>query len=149
MIIKKDKACAIYLELSLDLFSLNTVIDNARSHWAVSAKAKKRSMTLVWDKAKDQVNQELRGRYAVETIWLVGSKARDLDNLLLKSAFDVLVKNKALKNDNLNNIININHNFVTVASENQGVLIEFYEAEQDKQKIVEFRQYLDRLRGVK
>lgn len=108
-------------------FNLNEVVRQARASKYGSASKKKKLMRDLYFQIKPQVKGVLSGKYHVNALWLVPSKNRDLDNLLLKAILDCMQENGMLVNDNLNHIVSINHSFEVVKKDKQGVEIEFVE----------------------
>lgn len=115
----------IHIEHDLKDFNLNQMINDARSNKFGSASKKKKLMQVLYSKIKDQIGDKLSGQYIAYATWLVPTLNRDLDNLMLKVIFDCMQENNLLENDNLNHIIGINHSFIKVKKEEQGLLLRF------------------------
>lgn len=77
------------------------------------------------------VGKKYKTPLKIKFIWNLKNRARDLDNLGFAAKFilDGMVKAKAVPNDNVNNIVNIEHTFQV--AENPGVTIQIFEEYQE------------------
>lgn len=124
---KEGELIELVIKMPVKSFNLNQLTNTNRTNRYAAASQKKKVMREIYDKIKHQVSEMLEGKYIVHANWLVSSKNRDLDNLLLKNVFDCMQENGLLKNDNLNHIIEIRHTFEIVKRVDEGVVIKFEE----------------------
>ena len=123
------KQIKIEINMPVKSFNLNQLTNSNRGNKYAAASKKKKAMRDIYFLIKPQIKEPLMGKYKVSATWRVTSKNRDLDNLLLKNIFDSMQENNLLKNDNLNHIIEINHNFEIVDKKNEGVTVIFTSVE--------------------
>ena len=119
----------LVIKMPVKSFNLNQITNVNRGNRYAGATAKKKAMQAIYSQIKDQIENPLEGKYKVSAKWRVTSKNRDLDNLLLKNIFDSMQENNLLKNDNLNHIVEISHDFEIVKKADEGVTVRFEEVE--------------------
>lgn len=117
----------IELNMPIKAFNLNQLTNSNRANMYGAAAKKKKAMRDIYFLIKPQIKEPLMGKYKVSATWRVTSKNRDLDNLLLKNIFDSMQENNLLKNDNLNHIVEISHDFEIVKKADEGVIVRFEE----------------------
>ncbi|WP_423363396.1 hypothetical protein [Mycoplasma sp. P36-A1] len=114
----------IKIEMPLKNFNLNNYTQLARTHWAVSNKAKKDLQSLICWQVKAQINELIATPAKINAVWQSKSSNFDLDNLLLKAILDELQNMELLENDNAKHIQSITHDF-EINKNWQGVKLKF------------------------
>lgn len=114
------------IKLPLKNFNLNTYTQLARTHWAVSSKAKRQLQQLINVQVSKQLKKQIKTPCSLFVTWNSKTRNFDLDNLLLKSILDELQNMNLLENDNASHIISITHQY-KVNKLWQGVTIKFLE----------------------
>lgn len=115
-------------QLILDFLppTLNEQINDARTHWTISA-AKKKKYTRKIELIAAQTLKPIDGKIWCEYEWLVKSFARDFDNIHSSSKFimDALIKAEIIRTDNLTVIQSPSISYFT-KSKTDGVILTIY-----------------------